>query len=68
MTEEYINKTKEAVNFLTHIYSEDMKSVAFILSNQADGNTGALIDLLYVVKLYIEEMIKELRRYEHRQE
>ena len=62
MTEEYINKTKEAVNFLTHIYSEDMKSVAFILSCQADGNTGALIDNLYVVKLFIEEMIKNLKK------
>lgn len=62
MTEEYISKTKEAVNFLTHIYSEDMKSVAFILSNQADGNTDALIDNLYVVKLYIEEMIKNLKK------
>lgn len=62
MTEEYINKTKEAVNFLTHIYSEDMKAVALILSKQADGNTGALIDLLYVVKLYIEEMIKNLKK------
>ena len=62
MTEEYINKTREAVNFLTHIYSEDMKLVAFILSKQADGNTGVLIDLLYVVKLYIEEMIKNLKK------
>lgn len=61
MTEEYINKTKEAVNFLTHIYSEDVNSVAFILSCQADGNTEALIDNLYVVKLYIQEMIKELK-------
>ena len=62
MTEEYINKTKEAVNFLTHIYSEDIKLVALILSKQADGNTGALIDRLYVVKLYIEEMIKNLKK------
>lgn len=62
MTEEYINKTKEAVNFLTHIYSEDMKSVAFILSCQADGNTEALIDNLYIVKLFIEEMIKNLKK------
>ena len=62
MTEEYINKTREAVNFLTHIYSEDMKLVAFILSCQAEGNTEALIDNLYVVKLYIEEMIKNLKK------
>ena len=62
MTEEYINRTKEAVNFLTHIYSEDMKAVASILSHQADGNTGALIDRLYVVKLFIEEMIKDLKK------
>ena len=62
MTEEYISRTKEAVNFLTHIYSEDMKSVALILSHQADGNTEVLIDLLYVLKLYIEEMIKNLKK------
>ena len=61
MTDEYISRTKEAVNFLTHIYSEDMKSVAFILSCQADGNTEALIDNLYVVKLFIEETIKDLK-------
>ena len=62
MTEEYINKTKEAVNFLTNIYSEDMKAVASILSNQAEGNTEALIDNLYVVKLFIEELIKDLKK------
>ena len=62
MTEEYINKTKEAVNFLTHIYSEDMKVVASILSHQAEGNTEALIDNLYVVKLFIEELIKDLKK------
>ena len=62
MTEEYISKTKEAVNFLTHIYSEDMKEVATILSHQAEGHTEALIDRLYVVKLFIEEQIKELRK------
>ena len=28
----------------------------------SDGNTGVLIDLLYVVKLYIEEMIKNLKK------
>lgn len=62
MTEEYINKTKEAVNFLTHIYSEDIKDVASILSHQAEGHTEALIDRLYVVKLFIEEQIKYLRK------
>ena len=62
MTEDYINKTKEAVNFLTHIYSEDMREVASILSHQAEGHTEALIDRLYVVKLFIEEQIKDLRK------
>ena len=32
MNEEYIDKTREAVEFLTHIYSEDMAAVASILS------------------------------------
>lgn len=62
MTKEYISKTKEAVNFLTHIYSDDMAAVASILSHQADGHTEALIDRLYVVKLFIEEQIKYLRK------
>lgn len=62
MTEEYINKTREAVDFLTHIYSEDIKEVAAILSHQADGHTEALIDRLYVVKLFIEEQIKDLKK------
>lgn len=62
MTEEYINKTKEAVNFLTLIYSGDIREVASILSHQAEGHTEALIDRLYVVKLFIEEQIKDLRK------
>lgn len=62
MTEEYINKTREAVDFLTHIYSDDMREVASILSHQAEGHTEALIDRLYVVKLFIEEQIKDLRK------
>lgn len=62
MTEDYINKTREAVDFLTHIYSEDMAAVAAILSNQAEGQTEALIDRLYVVKLFIEEQINDLKK------
>lgn len=61
MSEEYINKTREAVNFLTHIYSEDVRAAAMILSHQADGNTEALIDWLNVVKLYSEELIEKLK-------
>ena len=64
MTEEYINKTREAVDFLTHIYSEDIKEVASILSHQAEGHTEALIDRIYVVKLYTEELIKKLKSIE----
>ena len=62
MTEDYINKTREAVEFLTHIYSGDVREVASILSHQAEGHTEALIDRLYVVKLFIEEQIKYLRK------
>ena len=62
MTEDYINKTREAVEFLTHIYSDDMREVAAILSHQAEGHTEALIDRLYVVKLFIEEQIKDLKK------
>lgn len=61
MTEEYISKTKEAVNFLTHIYSEDMKAVAAILSNQAEGRTEPLIADLKLVQRYTEELIEKLK-------
>ena len=61
MTEEYISKTKEAVNFLTHIYSDDMKAVAAILSNQAEGRTEPLIADLKLVQRYTEELIKKLK-------
>ena len=64
MTEEYINKTREAVDFLTHIYSGDVREVASILSHQAEGHTEALIDRLYVVHLYTEELIKKLKAIE----
>ena len=61
MTEDYINKTKEVVNFLTHIYSEDMAAVATILSNQAEGRTEPLIADLKLVQCYTEELIKKLK-------
>ena len=62
MTEEYISKTKEAVNFLTHIYSEDMAAVASILSNQAEGRTEPLIADLKLVQRYTEELIEKLKK------
>ena len=61
MTEEYINKTREAVDFLTHIYSDDMKAVAAILSNQAEGRTEPLIADLKLVQRYTEELIEKLK-------
>ena len=61
MTEEYIGKTQEAVNFLTHIYSEDMAAVASILSNQAEGRTEPLISYLKLVQCYTEELIEKLK-------
>ena len=61
MTEEYINKTKEAVNFLTHIFSEDMAAVASILSNQAEGRTEPLISYLKLVQCFTEELIEKLK-------
>lgn len=62
MTEEYINKTWAAINFLAHIYSEDMGAIALILSHQAESKTETLIDTLDVVKLFIEEQIKDLKK------
>ena len=64
MTEEYINKTREAVDLLTHIYSEDMVAVAAILSNQAEGRTEPLIADLKLVQRYTEELIEKLKAME----
>ena len=61
MTEDYINKTREAVDFLTHIYSDDMREVAAILSNQAEGRTEPLIADLKLVQRYTEELIEKLK-------
>lgn len=58
--EEYIKQTSRAVNLLCQIFSEDMITVAKIRTSQAEGKTEALIDTLYVVKLYIGELIKDL--------
>lgn len=41
------------------IYSDDLKTVAAILSCQIEGKTEELIDRLYEVKLYIEELIEK---------
>ena len=62
MTEEYINKTRKAVNLLTHIFSEDTALIASVLSYQAEGNTEALIANLYGLNSFIEELIKELEK------
>lgn len=61
MTEEYINKTRRAVNFLTHVFSEDTATVASILSNQANGETQEIIDTLNVVKSFIDDLINDLK-------
>ena len=61
MTEDYINKTREAVDFLTHIYSGDVREVASILSHQAEGRTEPLIADLKLVQRYTEELIEKLK-------
>lgn len=61
MTQEYIKKTRRAVNFLTQVFSEDTAVVASILSNQANGETQEIIDTLKVVKSFIDDLINDLK-------
>lgn len=59
---EYINKTQSAVNFLTHVFSEDVGLMASIMTAQAESNTERLIDLLGIVKGRCEDWIEELKK------
>lgn len=61
MTEEYIKKTRRAVNFLTNIFRDNDVMVASLLNCQANGETQEIIDTLNVVKSFIDELINDLK-------
>lgn len=60
MNQDYINKTRRAVNFLCLLYSQDMKIVASILTMQAEGRTEDLIKELCVVRDFSQSLINKL--------
>ena len=62
MTNDYINKTRQAVNLLCLLYSRDMEIVASILTMQAEGRTDDLINELCVVRDFSQALINELKK------
>lgn len=62
--EEYVNKTRQVTDFLTHVFGESYQCVATIVTAQADQDTTRLIDLLGLVKGRCEDWIKELKELE----
>lgn len=62
--EAYLKKTQESVNFLMHVFSEDLNFVATILNAQAKQNTEILITILGIVKGRVEDWIEELKKME----
>lgn len=64
--EDYINKTRAMVNFLTHTFNgaENAEITASIVLAQADQDTKRLIDLLEVIKRRCESWIEELKAME----
>ena len=61
MTEEYINKTREAVNFLCTVYGFDIPTVADIRTSQAEGDTETLLKYLFDIRAYVIKLIDELK-------
>ena len=61
MTEEYINKTREAVDFLCTVYGFDIPTVADIQTSQAKGDTETLMEYLEIVKSFIDDLINDLK-------
>lgn len=62
MTKDYINKTRQAVNFLCHLYNDDMEIVATIHKMQAEGRTDDIINELCVVRDFSQALINELKK------
>ena len=63
MTEDYINKTRIATEFLCAVYNDDIPVVAELRTAQAEGNTQDLINELCVVRDYAQGLINGLKKY-----
>lgn len=61
MTEEYINKTREAVNFLCVVFNDDIPTVADIRTAQAKGDTETLLKYLFDIRAYVIKLIDQLK-------
>ena len=62
MAEEYINKTREAVNFLCTVYSFDIPTIAEIQTAQAEGDTETLLKYLFGIRRYVIQLIDQLKQ------
>lgn len=61
MTEEYINKTREATNFLCVVFNDDIPTVAEIQTAQAEGDTETLLKYLFGIRTYVIKLIDKLK-------
>ena len=61
MTEEYIKKTREAVNFLCTVFNDDIPTVAEIQTAQAEGDTETLLKYLFDIRAYVIKLIDQLK-------
>lgn len=62
MTEEYINKTREAVNFLCAVFNDEMSIIADIRTAQAEGDTETLLKYLFDIRRYVIQLIDQLKQ------
>ena len=63
MTEDYINKTRIATDFLCEVYNDDIPVVAEIRTAQAEGDTQFLINELCAVRDFAQGLINDLKKY-----
>lgn len=57
---DYIDKTRGAVNFLLHVYDKSVAKQATIVTAQADKDTKTIIAYLNIIAEQIQDWIEEL--------
>ena len=60
--QDYIDKTRKVVNFLRHVYDQDVDMIAHIVTAQLEKNTKAITEMLERVIENISEWKEELKR------
>ena len=60
--QDYIDKTRMVVNFLMHVYDQDVDMIAHIVTAQLEENTKALTEMLERVIENLSEWKDELER------